>query len=332
MKTYTALGIICILSLAIAGCSTDSKLEKVFDVDGVSFNLVLITAGSDLSDPSRLMSDAKKTIVNRLKLIQGEDSELSVLNRERGPMTVSTDFYSFLEIVNRLMTDSENTWEPRVGVLRSLWGLDSGQLAQPDVNDLKEAVASIPLTRINLNDNNQVHLTGEAVLDLARIGIAWAVDGAADVLIEGGARSGKVTAEDIYRIWSDPADNERWSVIIKAPFEDTQSYRIEPEAGGVCVIDLNRIALDIDDRKLPLIFDPASGMLSEASVGVTVWDLTAVEATAYAEGAFVLGRDDAMAWISAKENAALFIFYKYEYGYASEADPRMAQWLNAYLP
>ncbi len=323
--------LILVWLLSVTGCEKSDQLTKSQTVKGVTVELTAMTAGSDAADPGQIMSDALKEFESRLSIVYGKGCELDMLNQAHKPIEVSIDLYNFLELIAGMEEETRGRWNPRLGSLYDLWGFNDGNPHVPDADLVESTWQRCMESRLKLSDNNIVELTNHASLQVDREGIGWAVDGAAEILIKGGINTGKVSADGIYRVWGAPANQPRWSIIAGDPTEEKQGYKIEPDDGGLCVIEFEQVKVELGDRTFAAILKPALGLPAETCRGVAVWSMTALSATVFAEYAFTLDRDDVFERFSEMEPVSLFYSYEGEFGLMVETDPRMAKWLSAIL-
>jgi len=284
---------------------------------------------SEVRSPSRLLSKAFETFKRKLTTISGAEGGIARLNRERGPVEVSTELRDFLRRVEQLMKETQGRYEPRLGELAELWSSGADTAVRADSTRLVEAMKRALATEIVLLDDGRVQLTGRGRLAVQRAGIGWAVDGAAETLMRGEVASGVVSAAGIWRVWGRRESGDKWQVLMDSPEGDTLQYRIEPDDGALCLV---KSASGIADARLSPVIDPASGRPAGASPEVVIWAADAVSAVAYAEAALALDRDAVFGWLDQRDDIGVLYFYHDPMGCTAEADPRMSNWFNSYLP
>lgn len=314
------------------GCDKSDLLTKCRTYDGVTVHLTVSASSSGETDPGKMMTKALETFKSRLSRVHGKDSELQSLNQAQKPVEVSEEFYRFLELVAEMEMETGRGWNPRMGELYDLWAFDDEDFQHPGAEKVETARKRCAESRMNFLHGLKIELTNHATLKLDRVGIAWAVDGAADAMLKGGVNSGMVSADGIYRTWGTPGDQQKWSIIFGKSNEDSMSYKVEPEDGGVCVIELDEVSIEMDGKVYAAILSPFTGLPAESCNGVATWNMTALSATILAEYAFAFDREDVFERFSQIDGAGLFYSYQGHFGLTGESNPLMAKWLSAVLP
>lgn len=322
--------------LWVSGCSESPFSSRTFEAYGVS-GLIKIDPGAlEHKKCNELMDQAVKVFDQRLELAGAPDGELAMLNNQRGPVKISPQLKDLLTFAEDMRTATESAWDSRFGAVAELWGLDSSSPSVPDGEVLYNAVQQAVSTKIVFFENNEVSLEGDGKIDLRRLATGWAIDGAAQVLIDGSIPAGMVTADEVYRLWGKSELEELGRIEVKLPEFDSTQYNIEPAAGGVCTITLSHINVSQNEKVYHNLLDTQTGFPMDELIGVSVWSKTAAEASILAEAMFILGHSGAVTWRDLRHTggfeAGLFIISPDDLGYTAEGDEVMSQWVNVYVP
>ncbi len=150
-------------------------------------------------------------------------SEISRLNRRAaaGPVRVSPPVFQLLQHAQRIWRETDGAFDPTVFPLIRAWGFAGGAAGKlPDPQALAEARACVGMNLVELDEAAfTVCFAREGVmLDLGAIGKGYAVDRAAETLVEAGVASaflhgGTSSSFAVGR----PPDTPRWKAAITDP-------------------------------------------------------------------------------------------------------------------
>ncbi len=176
--------------------------------------------------------------------------------------------------------------------LLQLWKRAGKAKRLPTEAEIKEALALVGWDKVKLTDKGAIKLKDGASLDLGGIAKKWAVDRAADVMIQQGV-SGIVNVGGDLRCFGQPRIGTKWQIGIKNPFakdEDLIAVMAISD-GAVCTSGNYERFVIIDGKRYSHIVDPRTGRTADAVPSVTVYGKTAVEAGVWATALSVLGPD-----------------------------------------
>ncbi|MGD0536118.1 MAG: FAD:protein FMN transferase [Verrucomicrobiota bacterium] len=150
-------------------------------------------------------------------------SEIRRVNRHaaREPVRVSPPIFRLLLQVQQLWRETGGAFDPTVLPLVRAWGFMGGAAGRrPDAQALAEAQTCVGMNRVELDPRNfTVRFAREGMaLDLGAIGKGYAVDCAAEILVEAGVTSafmhgGTSSCFALGR----PPDTPRWKAAIPDP-------------------------------------------------------------------------------------------------------------------
>ena len=320
-------------SLILAtGCAEQAPLQKTLTAAGITVKIEMVPGQLGRRACSRLMNSAADTLQQRLKLFLGKENEIERLNRERGPVEVSSSTYALLKLAEGLTHFTDGAWDARSGEVRKLWEFSENEPSSPDTVSLAKAVEKSQGTKIHLIEDDKVSLEGEGTFYLRRLAIGRSLDEAAGLMIEGGVAAGMLSADGIYRTWGRPDPVKEWFVIIQNPAKDSLQYRIDLIEGGLCHIGLRRVGVEGEYKNDFDLLDPRTGQPPEETIGIAAWATSSATAASFAEAMAVMGRVEALKWIAGCDTIAAFFITDEASGYRVESDPLMARRVNTYLP
>lgn len=324
---------ICLISIILlvsCGCSSDKSLTATRTSYGCTITIEAVTGQLSPGKASRLLDEAIKVFDKRLGLIYGEDSIIQELNRERGPMEIPVELCALFSTIEKLRGKTKDHWHPFLGEVRQLWQSEDDVESTRFTDSLSVLVEAALNTKINL-DENTIAIEGQGDLYIEGIALGWAVDEAAEVMLNGGVEAAFIKADGVYRFWGQPDPEERWLIEIKAD-PDTMIYHIKPDAGGICEIEPGKTVVDSMGIRWHNIIDPLSGNLVEGPVRLIAWAADALSSCILAETMYAMGRDRVFLWADRQDSVNVFILRPDSFGFIGESNNRMSPWISTYLP
>ncbi len=319
--------------LLAIGCNRSDLIKKTVNVQDYSFEITVLSRSAELNNA---LDEAEKALKRRVSVFKGAKSELAQLNILRGPMAVSPEFEDLLKKVSQYSDVTNHVWNPVDGKLRRLWGLDKHDPYYPPPDSLMTALDEISLTLLVRPDSGQAQLTGVGLLDLDRMALGWAVDGAAEAMLAAGVKSGMISIGSIYRTWGAPGPERRWEVPVYSPEKDSLRYRMEPPAGGMVEINLDRDGFSIGDSRFLPIFDIETGMPLSEPFSATATAPSCAEAAALAEASLNMTRSEVFDELLKRlqpDSVGFFIIYSHDVlGYSAEASPLLSSRITVDVP
>lgn len=230
--------------------------------------------------------------------IHGEDSELSLVNREASarPLRVSDSLFDFLELCAKYVVETKGTFDPSVGPLVRAWGfLGGGRPARPAEDEIEKARARSGFDKVQLDDRSRTvrYSVSGVEIDPGGIGKGYAVDRGVAALRRLAVDSALVSAggSTIYALGV-PPDRNGWTVAVASPSSLEPAIRhvvLRNEAVSTSGVTY-KFAAD-GGRRYSHIFDPRSGRPVEGMCQVSVVAPGAAESEALGKAAFILSRE-----------------------------------------
>ncbi len=301
------------------GCSGGDIIEQESIINNIAVTMKVVKGDLPGSLYLKLSGDAMKLI--RETIVMPDNSaygEIARLNQDRGPIDVSEEAYQLLQLAVQYQKETNNVWDPCLGEVEQMW-----KYAEPSEERLDIAMARVLKTKINLLDGNRVELEGEGTIDLRRLVIGWAVDGAAEIMISGGIESAMITAGSVYRFWGEPPEGA-WSLDLAVPNRDSAFYRIKPLSGGLCIVNMGN-ALD----SMNVMIDSDGYLVEDKSI-MAVWSSSASKSTVYAETFYTIERPQIYDILKRQDSIGMFILFPDTLGYVGESNRLMSPWISQY--
>ena len=149
-------------------------------------------------------------------------SEIAHVNAlaTREPVRVSPSVFALLEHARRLSQETEGAFDITVAPLVRCWGFMDNRGRLPGESELAEARASVGMHLVELDPANfTVRFKRPGVmLDLGAIGKGYAVERAAELLVEAGVRSALLHGgtSTVFGL-GQPPEAESWTVALESP-------------------------------------------------------------------------------------------------------------------
>ncbi len=336
MKTTSSL---CLLLCAIwlfSGCSNAVKTEYPFEVQGMNFTISTSQSASNETGTKAAVKVAQQEIETRLAMLMGDESELAILNASRGPIDASPQFLELINLTLEMKTRTDGYWAPFFGKINQLWDINHPEPIKPNADTLEAAVKEAKLTKILINDKKQIQIIGGGIIDFGRVGIAWAIDGAAQKMIDSGIKSGLIESGTLYRLWGKPEADKEWAIILQSPQFDSLQYQIKPPEGGLAEINRHTHGFKWGETEYHRTLDLDTGLPPEEPFGVTISAPNCVTAEVFAETALIFGREEVfMARIDKWEAEEIGVFMIYPVvamRFSAEASPILSSVVNSEIP
>lgn len=325
-----------LLVLFALGCGRPGEVIRKGEILDTPFEIIVNWEGSSKKAAAELSGKASDLLESRFKSAHQDGNFTFAANEE--PSSLNQDAAALLQQAEafRLLTDS--TYDYRQGAVRELWGLNKRRPQPPEPAALEKALMNAHLLSLKVEGDraslNHSYATSTGIgwkIDLGRFAEGWAVDGAAELLIEDGIKRGKVSLGSVTRVWGEMrAEGLPWQLDVPPLPGDSIYTVIRPTDGALCVIHPAVDGFELDDKLRPRLLDPRSGLPSDSALAVVSWAPDGASAGAFAEALFVMGRRRAFAWVARHRPAGLFYIYNnpVDSGQLAEADPQLVPWVT----
>ena len=236
------------------------------------------------------------------------DSEVSRLNAAAGggPQRLTLAMCRLLTNVDRLVSETEGTFDPAVGSLVQVWDLH-GLGRVPSGDDLDVARARSGWQRIRLDRERCTLAQPSGVLiDVGAFGKGEALDRVRTELSDAWPwlidLGGQVAVSGV------PPGGDGWPVNVAHPrARGTSAASLTMTEGSLSTSAGSERDLQVNAKRVGHILDPRTGRPAPFGGSVTVWSDSALRADVLSTALYVLGPDAGMRWAETHEVAALFL-------------------------
>jgi len=293
----------------LIGCGPDGVISRDGKILDVPYE-ISIFAKSGSSRARSLASDAIDVMEKRFKALQPDRGEIGRLNEDRSISDLSSEVAAALAFADSMRIATRGTYDYRQGALKKLWRLVDRKPTPPAPVELASALAKSLELSLTV-EGNRATLSGEGTIDLGDVAAGFAVDGAAQVLIDGGISCAQVKLGNVTRIWgAKDNDTVKWRMEFPPPPpEDSIWYVLTPPDGALCSYSKAIDGFEYLDRQYPRLIDPRDGLPSDSAITVASWAPDGASAGALGQALFVMGRRLAFEWLLPDERYGIFIIH-----------------------
>ena len=198
--------------------------------------------------------------------------------------------------------ESDGLFDITIGAASALWDFKEGVV--PDPAALEEAVKHIDYHVVNVDGTTITLADPQAKLDLGGIAKGYIADALCDYFAERGCTSGFVNLGGNVKTIGCKPGGEPWHVGIQDP-NDSQGQvvaAVYSQGSSAVTSGLYERQFERGGRRYWHILDPRTGYPVETDlVSATIISDASIDGDGFTKPLFMMGRDDALAWINAKE-------------------------------
>jgi thiamine biosynthesis lipoprotein len=238
-------------------------------------------------------------LIDRLEdqmTIYRETSELSLINRRAGLETVKVEsrLFELLQLAQRIWSETEGAFDISAGALSRLWGFHQREGRWVDAAEVRSALRRVGMQHVRLDKDVVVFEVDGLELNLGSIGKGYAVDRAAETLVESGVGSALLSGgQSSLRAIGALPGRLGWNVGLGHPLHpDRHAAKLTLRDRGMSTSGIGEQHFERGGRRYGHILDPRTGRPAESGMlSVTVVAPTAAVADALATAFFILGLD-----------------------------------------
>jgi FAD:protein FMN transferase len=246
-----------------------------------------------------------------------EDSELGRLNTSPPgqAVEVSPELMAVLAMAKKLHLETSEAFDITIGPLVNMWGFgpQSAPATRPAAAAIEQNRQKLGMADLLLDETNRTVLKQKPLeLDLSAIAKGYAVDAAANLLVQKGYAAFLVEIGGEIRVQGLRPDHKPWVIAIEAPRADARvAYDALANYGETIAVAGSgdyRNFREIDGKVYSHEIDPRTGYpVSHNLAAVTVVADSAASADAWATALMVLGPYEGKALADSENLAAYFI-------------------------
>jgi len=279
-----------ILLVLLTACQRTGQtpLKRTELLMGTVMEITLLDA-TDSSETALNEAFAEMRRIEQLMSPHIADSDLSRLARSPQGAAVSAETLGLLRRSLELNRISGGAFDPTLGQIKQLWGIEGEQPRVPDAAELTAALRQCGADKLRIEGDRVVKLVPQLALDLGGIAKGYAVDRAAAILRRAGIQHASINAGGDLVLIGD-RQGRPWHIGVQHPRKPGAMLAVV-EASDQAVVtsgDYERF-FELDGVRYHHLFDPATGRPARLSRSVTVVAADAETADALATAAFVLG-------------------------------------------
>lgn len=282
--------IVMMLSLVLAACQDQSE-QPVRRTRLLMGTVVEVTAFGPESDTEAAVDRAFDEMSRIEKLMSPHlaESDLSRLAQAPEGAELSHETIRLLQRSLELSHISSGSFDPTLGQLKQLWGVEGDQPRVPAPEEIQAVLGQTGVRRLDIKGTYVSKMAPGLAVDLGGIAKGYAVDRAAEVLRDAGVTQASINAGGDLRLLGN-RQGRPWRIGIQHPRQSGELLAVLSLSDQAVVTsgDYERF-FEIDGVRYHHIFDPATGQPSHASQSVTIVAASATLADALATAAFVLG-------------------------------------------
>lgn len=287
---------------------------KPIQKTGFYFNTVISVQLNDTDDPDLLdgcfaIADKYEHLFSRT--LPG--SEIYAINHAGGkPVTVSDETIELLKLGKEFGELSEGRFDITIGALSSLWDIPNNTDTIPSSEAIKEALATVDYSQIQISGNTVTVRNPNTQIDLGGIAKGYLADAMKQYLNENGCHEGIINLGGNVLTIGPKKSGENYHIGIRKPFgEDDMDIITTVDVDDKSVVSSGRYEryFEKDGKIYHHILDTTTGMPYDNGLnGVTIISDSSVYGDALSTICFSLGLEDGMKLINSMDGCeAIFV-------------------------
>jgi len=325
------LALLIALAVRQLWCSAPPRVELSGAAMGTRWSVVLGAVGRSRADVERAAAavEAAFASVEHLMSTWDPDSELSRFNRHASlePFALASETLAVLAIAQQVSERSAGALDVTVHPLVAAWGFGAdarapGHAPTPEELAALRARVGFRLLELAPATGTVRKLHPELECDLSAVAKGFAVDRAADALVEVGFADFLVELGGEVRVGGERPGGGAWRVAIERPDPDARAplASVELRDAALATSGDYRSFYDEGGERASHLLDPRSGRpVRHALASVSVVHREAAFADAWATALAVLGPEEGFARAEAEGLGAYFIERKASGGFSVRA-------------
>ncbi len=243
-------------------------------------------------------------------------SEISKINSSNGnKIEISDDVFFVLKTAMDFANLSHGRFNPALGELIKLWGINTDHAKVPTQNELDESLKKIDFTKLELSTDGEKKfacILDSISLDLGGIAKGYACDKIVSILKEKKVKQALIDLGGNIYVYGKKSDGRDWTVGVKNPLSSNMSTAlgISMDEGTVVTSGTYERFFETDGKKYHHILDTKTGMPMENNLAsVTIVCRDSILADALSTTIFALGKDEGLVFLeNLKQSDILFDF------------------------
>ena len=282
--------LILLLYPSILGASERFEFDETHM--GVRVRILLYADTSESAERAAKEAFASFHTLNGIMSDYDSESELSLLDENRGWIRVSDDLFTVLRAAKHYCTLSDGAFDVTAGPMVRLWRRSRRLQRLPRAESVEHAKQLVGNQLWELNESTQsVRLLKPGMkFDLGGIAKGYAIDKAFEIIQKHGMVSQLIDAGGDFRVGAAPPGTEGWTIA-----KDNETVLMKDTAMATSGGRFQFV--EIEGVRYAHIVDPQTGLGMNRLATVHVTAPTAMEADALATAVFILGSEKSKALI-----------------------------------
>ena len=259
---------------------------------GTSCTVTLFEFGSEKIHSEILMRISE---IDSMFSVNKKDSDISKVNENAGVASVAVhaDVAEVLSFALEIAEKSCGAFDPSVGPLVRLWGINTENARVPSDSEIETARSLVDWKKVRL-EGREVFLEEKGMsLDLGGIAKGYAADEIVRILEKHRVKRAVIDLGGNIYVYGRKKNGEAWRVGVRNPREKDGNpiltLRLD-ESGSVVTSGVYERFFERDGKIYHHILDPKSGRPSNSGIlSVTIVDSSSMRADALSTTAFILG-------------------------------------------
>lgn len=307
MIRFFRLVVLLVLVTAQAGCEEPPQAVRHSQLlMGTVVDIVALAPPSQ-AEPAIAAAFAEMGRIEKLLSPHIERSDVWRLSHSAQPVSVSAETIWVLNLARRIAELSEGAFDPALGALKQLWGVETETPRVPSRDEIRHALRGTGPTALQFEGRRVTKSDPLVQVDLGGIAKGYALDRAVEVLRQAGIRHASVNGGGDLRLLGNRGERP-WRIGIQHPRRSGELLATL-ELADVAVVtsgDYERF-FEQDGVRYHHLFDPRTGLPARGCQSVTVVAGEAMLADALATAAFVLGPVRGMALLQQQQVEGIIV-------------------------
>lgn len=239
-------------------------------------------------------------------------SDVGRINVAKGePVQVAPETADLISQALRYCEESDGLFDITIGAVTELWDFHEGIV--PDESVLEEAVKHVGWqgVAVDLASNTVTLADPDARLDLGGIAKGYVTDVIVAQLADAGVQSAFVNLGGNVAVLGNKSDGTPWRIGVRDPWDPAEEKSVavvHASSGSVVTSGLYERQFEKDGHKYWHILDPRTGYpVSSDIVSASIYSEQSVDGDGFTKPPFMLGCDEAFAFLDAHDLDALLI-------------------------
>lgn len=232
-----------------------------------------------------------------------DSSDVARVNAAGGaPVQVASETADLVKKALAYCEESGGLFDITIGAVSSLWDFKAGIV--PDADELAEAVKHVDYRAVTVEGSTVALADPQAKLDLGGIAKGYIADALCSHFERAGCDCGFVNLGGNVKTIGCKPDGSPWKVGVQDPNDAQGSIIASLDAAGTSIVTsgLYERQFELDGERYWHILDPRTGWPVRSDVlSATIVSSASIDGDGYTKPLFMMGADEALAWINAKD-------------------------------